>query len=154
MENTESVRWSALEYPHRKKTADWYWVLGILAVAGAVAAFILGNILFSLLIVVGAFTVALFAARHPRIVEFEIDQRGVRADIILYPYSSLISFWILEGTEEQKILLRSSKKFMPYIIIPLGDIHPLQAHEFLIERLPEEEIAEPLSHRIMDYLRF
>lgn len=154
MENIESTRWSAPEYPHREKTADWYWVLGILTIAGSAAAFILGNILFSLLILVGAFTVALFAARHPRTVEFEIDQRGVRADTVLYPYSSLASFWIIEGTEEQKILLRSVKKFMPYIIIPLGDINPLRAHEFLIKHLPEEEIVEPLSHRIMDYLRF
>lgn len=150
----DHIIWNAPEYPLRAKTADWYWALGIMAIAGAVASYILGNILFSILILIGAFTVAAYGARKPHIVEIEIDRRGVRAGGTLYPHSSLASFWIVEGKDESKILLRSHKPFLPYIIIPLGDTAPEMVHEVLSGYLTEEELAEPISQRIMDYLRF
>lgn len=150
----DHIIWSALEYPIRGKTTDWYWALGIIAVAGAVASYILGNILFSIIILLGAFTVAVYGARHPHTVEFEIDRRGIRSGATLYPYSSLVSFWIIEGAEESKILLQSSKVFMPYIVIPLGEEDPEAVREVLLNYLKEEEHAEPIAQRIMDYLRF
>jgi hypothetical protein len=148
------IIWNAPEYPLRAKTADWYWALGIMAIAGAVASYILGNILFSILILLGAFTVAMYGARKPHTVEFEIDHRGLRAGPTLYPHSSLASFWIVEGKDESKILLRSHKPFLPYIIIPLGDNDPHLIRDVLLEYLDEEELTEPISQRIMDYLRF
>lgn len=152
--NEERITWSALEYPVREKTTDWYWALGIMAIAGAVASYILANILFSILILLGAFTVAVYGARRPHIVEFEIDRRGIRSGATLYPYSSLVSFWIIEGAEESKILLQSGKVFMPYIVIPLGEEDPETVREVLLNYLKEEEHTEPLAQRIMDYLRF
>ncbi|MBI5816923.1 MAG: hypothetical protein HZB09_00660 [Candidatus Yonathbacteria bacterium] len=150
----DHIIWSALEYPIREKTTDWYWALGIMAIAGAVASYILGNILFSILILLGAFTVASYGARKPHMVEFEIDRRGIRSGTTLYPHSSLASFWIVEGVEESKILLQSGKIFMPYIIIPLGEENPEMVREVLLNYLKEEEHAEPFAQRIMDYLRF
>jgi len=153
MEN-DHITWSTLEYPIREKTTDWYWALGIMAVAGAVASYILANILFSILIILGAFTVAVYGARHPHMVEFEIDRRGIRSGATLYPHSSLTSFWVIEGSEESKILLQSSKVFMPYIVIPLGGENPEMVREVLLNYLKEEEHVEPFAQRIMDYLRF
>ncbi len=150
----DHIIWNALEYPVREKTTDWYWALGIMAVAGAVASYILGNILFSILIILGAFTVAVYGARRPHMVEFEIDRRGVRAGATLYPHSSLASFWVVERAEESKILLQSGKVFMPYVIIPLGEENPEIVREVLLNYIKEEEHAEPISQRIMDYFRF
>ena len=153
MEN-DHITWNALEYPVREKTTDWYWALGIMAIAGAVASYILGNILFSILILLGAFTVAAYGARHPHMVEFEIDRRGIRSGATRYPYSSLASFWVIEGAEESKILLQSGKILMPYIVIPLGEEDPEVVREVLLNYLKEEEHVEPFAQRIMDYLRF
>lgn len=150
----DHITWNALEYPVREKTTDWYWALGIMAIAGAVASYILGNILFSILILLGAFTVAAYGARRPHMVEFEIDRRGVRSGATLYPHSSLASFWIIEGEEESKILLQSGKVLMPYIVIPLGEENPEMVREILLNYLKEEEHVEPFAQRIMDYFRF
>jgi len=150
----ETITWSAAEYPFREKTTDWYWALGIMAVAGAVAAYIMGNFLFAVLILIGAFTVAIYGARHPRMVQFEVSRRGVRSDTVLYPYSSLSSFWIIEGAEESKILIESKKSFLPLISIPLGDTNPEAVRTFLLNYLDEHERVEPFAQRVMDYLRF
>lgn len=150
----EKLEWSAAEYPFREKTTDWYWALGIMAVAGAVASYIVGNFLFAVLILLGAFTVAAYGARRPHVVPFEISRRGIRSDTVLYPYSSLSSFWIIEGEEESKILLQSTKFFMPYISIPLGNTDPEMVRSFLLNFLEEREHIEPITQRIMDYLRF
>ena len=42
------------EYDHNPKSADWYWVLGIIAVAGAVASILFSNYLLAALIVIAA----------------------------------------------------------------------------------------------------
>jgi len=73
-ENT--IRWQGYEYDHQEKTSDWFWVLGIVALSSAATAIIFKNILFALLILIGAFTVALFAAKKPNLTHFEINRRG------------------------------------------------------------------------------
>ena len=35
--------WEGREYDHNPKSTDWYWALGIIAVAAAVAAIRLGS---------------------------------------------------------------------------------------------------------------
>src|SRR3989344_3858351 len=148
--------WRAHEHEHRERSTDWFWALGILALAGAAAAVILGNILFGILILIGAFTVALFAARRPGLFLFKIDARGINIDKVLYPYQSLESFWV-EDTRESvtpKLLLRSKKALMHHIIIPLEGISPKEVRKTLAERLPEIEDSEPLSHKILELFGF
>jgi len=151
----ESIHWQALEFEYKEKHADWYWTLGIVAVAGTLIAIILGNILFAVLIIIATFTIALYASKHPKLIDFEISARGIRAGHILHPFSTLESFWIEEGQEESlKLLLTSKKTFALQIIIPLANISANDVREYLSHRLPEVEQHESFTERIMELVRF
>lgn len=151
----ESIHWKTLEFEYKEKSADWYWTLGIVAVAGTLIAIILGNILFAILIIIATFTIALYANKHPKLIDFEISTRGIRADHILYPFSTLESFWIEEGRDGTiKLLLTSKKTFALQIIIPLANAPVHDIHEFLIHKLHEIEQHESFTERIMELVRF
>ncbi|MFZ3043564.1 MAG: hypothetical protein WA058_00430, partial [Minisyncoccia bacterium] len=55
------VEWEGREYDHGSKSADWYWALGIVAIASAIASVLFGNYLLAVLIVIAAATLALHA---------------------------------------------------------------------------------------------
>jgi hypothetical protein len=151
----DSIRWGGHEYSYSEKSVDWYWAVGIVALSGAVAAILLGNFLFGILILIGAFTLSLFAARKPNTVTFEINRRGILIDKKLFPYNTLDSFWIHEDTHHATLLVRSQKAMMPLIMIPLSE--PVDAeivHLSLSRFLEEEEHDMPISHRLVEYFGF
>jgi len=148
------IRWQAPEFITYEKGTDWYWAVGVIAITLAVAAILFGNILFSLVIIIGTAALSMQASRDPEIREFAVGDRGVQIDDTLYPYSSIISFWVENNPHEQKLLLQSEKMWMPYIVMPIAEVDPEEVRNFLINYLPEEEHQEPLSQKIMEYLGF
>jgi len=150
-----TFRWQTYEYDHSEKSSDWYWALAIIAISSAVTAILFENILFALLILVGAFTIALFAVRKPNIVNFEVNNRGVAIDRTLYQYQALDSFWILYKDDgDAVILLRSKKNLVPLIVVPLKSVDTESLHDYLLERLDEVEMDEPIAHRFLEFLGF
>jgi hypothetical protein len=150
------LEWEAHEYLHTEKAPDWYWALGLIAIAGAVAALTFNNVLFAVFILIAAFFLAIFAARKPNTVRFAVTQRGVRIDDLLYPFSSLESFAIDELTPEHtpKLILESRKIFVPRIVIPIEGVSADDVHDFLLDFLHEEDHVEPLTHHFMGWLGF
>jgi len=154
MHQNKEIKWSAYEYHTNKKSSDWYWAVGIIGTAIAVTAFLYDNILFSVFVVIGAFTLMLYASKEPRRVVFEIDGRGIKIGNNLYPYSNLRSFNVLEKEHENKLIVQSEKLMMPYLHIPLEDLSPEEVRNFLIEHLPEDDHQESLAETVMEYLGF
>ncbi len=150
----EPLVWETYEYEHSEKTPDWFWAFGIVVVTGVIASYLLGNILFAVLIAIGGFTMALLASRHPDEWTCELSSRGLKINNTLYPFSTLESFWVEDDGVTGKIILKSKKTIMPELIIPLEDLDPGYIREFLSTYLEEEEMHEPLSHIIMERLGF
>ena len=149
-----TISWQGYEYTYHEKSSDWFWALGIVALSSAVTAIIFKNILFALLILIGAFAVALFAAKAPHLIHFEINRRGVAIDNVLYPFNTLESFWIDEDVHGHlSLILKSERVIMPYIIIPLHD-ETNEIRNILLGKLKEEELHEPISHKIFEFFGF
>lgn len=152
------LRWQAPEYAHYEKTPDWYWGLGIGAVALIGLAVYLNNLLFAFVIAIAAFTISLFAARKPDIVEYALTERGIKIDNRLYPYQSLQHFWVHEKegqNDGRKLLLLSNKPLTPLMSIPVPDDIPTgDVRNSLLRFMQEEEIALPASHSLMELFRF
>ncbi|MBP9749413.1 MAG: hypothetical protein KBD21_01675 [Candidatus Pacebacteria bacterium] len=150
------ISWDAHEYVHVEKSPDWYWALGLLAIAGATGALLMENVLFAVFIIIVSFVLALVASRQPNVLRFSITQRGVRIDDTLYQYSALDSFAIDEPTPNHtpKLILKQKGFFESVIIIPILDVDADDVHDFLIAFLEEDEHIEPLTHRLMEWLGF
>jgi hypothetical protein len=155
-EELPGATWTAPEYHHSEKTKDWYWGVCIISLTIVIISFIIGNWLFALLVLVATFTLVLFAHRPPKEITIHMGSTGIIIEKTLYEYEDLESFWV--DTEENpahpKILFKSKKVFMPFIIVPLGDLDPNDVADFLIDYLPEEKHKEPLLQRLAEDFGF
>ena len=153
MEN--KISWQALEFKKKEKTIDWYWAVIIITLSIAVIAFLLHNTLFGLLIIISALSLLLFSSHEPKSIKICIDKRGVVVEKEMYPFATLDAFWIdITNEDEPKMILKSKKKILPLIILPVEEHHHLDLRDFLLKYLPETEMHEPASHKIMDKLGF
>jgi hypothetical protein len=152
---TGTIEWEAPEHYHVEKGSDWYWALGILALAIAVTALLLGNILFAIVVLLGAFLMALVGLRGPRTITFAVTPRGVRIGDDVHPYTTLASFYIEEDDPRgPQLLLRSRRALVPLLVLPLP-LEELEAVDnILAERLPEEELEESFAQRLLEFLGF
>lgn len=152
----QPITWKAHEYIYIEKGQDWYWILALVAITGAVASILFNNVLFALLILIGAGVMAVLAARKPDLVQFSLTQRGMRIDDTLYPFSSLKSFAIAEVSPRHipKLIFEPRSHFAMHIYIPLENVDVDHVHDFLLDFLPEEDHQEPLIHHIMEWLGF
>lgn len=150
----DKFSWNTLEYIHTEKTNDWYWIVGIVTISIAVVSIILNNLIFAILIIVSSFTLSLFASRKPDVVTATIDNTGVIFGKIRYPYSNLESFWVENRDNYPRLLLKSKKILMPFIVIHINEDDYDEIRGLLIRYIKEEEHTEPFLEKVMIYLGF
>ncbi len=150
----EQIEWTAPEYIHTEKTTDWYWIVMIIGISIAIISIIMNNVIFAVLIIVSCVTLALFASRPPGSIRVKINNKGVQMGNILYPYTQLISFWVIPDGRHPKVILKTKKTFMPYINILLADTDPDEVKDVLDNYIPEEEHVELFLEKLMIHLGF
>ena len=151
----DSLKWQAPEYRHYQRSNDWFWAVGIITICIAILAFIFNDALFGILILLSAGILVFYVIRIPQDVEYEINQRGIVVGKELHPYLTIESFWIeTRGNIEPKIILKSKKAFLPYIIIPVHDESADEVASILRNFLEEKELSEPVAFKVMEYLGF
>ncbi len=151
---TFRIEWDAHEYEHKERNSDWHWAVGIVAVSGAIASIIFGNIIFAILLILSVFSLTLFINRPPQTTHVVISELGVQRGTTLYPYHTLHSYFIDEDHPHKKILLRSKKTLMPLIVVPLGETEGDKIHDVLSHHLPEEYLSLPFLETILEYFGF
>jgi len=89
-----------------------------------------------------------------------LNNQGLKIKTRLYPYENIKSFWVQSGEKEGKILkpllfLHTERFFMPIISTPIEEVHAFAIRQvFLSKEVPEEEMREHLSEKIMESLGF
>ena len=146
------LRWSAYEHEHIERGSDWYWALGIVAVCAALTSILFSNVLFAIVLIVAAFTIGLIARTPPKLIAFELSDRGLRVGGTLHRWDHIIAFWVEDEHDREPLLLVDTTKFMsPNLIIPIEDIDPAEVREFLQQRVEERPMREPVSHKILEF---
>ncbi len=148
------LTWETYEYLHTEKTSDWYWIVGIVTLSMAIIAIILNNVIFGILIIVASLVLSLFASRKPDIVTIVLDNAGVTFGKTRYPYSSLESFWFESNDAHPRVLFKSNRMFMHYLVIHADNEDADDIRDFLRQHLREEEHTEPLLEKVLIYLGF
>ena len=157
MDKGKKIIWQAPDHIKDEKSADWFWVVGIVAFGAIVLAIFFKTFLLALIIALGVFVSFIMSHTEPQMAEFEINRRGVRMNGTIYTYANLESFYVIDedGYERDRIILKSRKLFMPFIILPIGnqaDHDDIRA--YLLEYLDEEEMSEPTIYKIVHHLGF
>jgi hypothetical protein len=148
-----NISWTTLEHAYRPKHASWFGALGILAAAGVVASILLNNFLFAVLIVVGGLVLGLVGARRPEPITISLTNRGILAGNRLYPYQSLVSFWVSFETDPPRLILQPKSRLTATVSFFIEDLSPDDVRLYLLDHLKEEELEEAslpetIAHRL------
>jgi len=147
----QTISWRVQTHEHIERSPDWYWALGILAVGGAAVSIYFGNILFALILLVGAASIGVLVARGPREHTVSLDKRGITMDGTLYPYQSVQTFWVEQHVEMPRLYLTTSSLLHPHIIVPLDSaLHGIDVRSHLLQYAEEEERQPRFSEEVAE----
>jgi hypothetical protein len=148
------ISWNAPTHIHKEKTSDWYWSVGIITLAIAVVCFIFGQIIPGLVFIMSSVALVLFYSKPPRVLHYEINDRGILVNDTLYPFLSLESFCIPHDYHIPRLLVKSRKTFMPLISIMIDEVDPESVREVMLRYIAETELREPMLHHVIESLGF
>jgi hypothetical protein len=148
------IAWNAPEHLYTEKRPDWYWAVGIITLALATVAFIFGNVITGIFVIVAAVALVLHASHPPKTVAYEINDRGIVADQVLYPFLTLESFCIPHDEFPPKLIVKSRKLFMPFIVIYIDEVDPEEVREIMLTYIAETQHREPILKHLLERLGF
>ena len=155
MEPNRKLEWTALEYEEKERGNDWFWALGVIILASAITSFIYTNYFFGLFLIIGGILLGTFAVKKPDLVFYELNEKGLKIRNRLYSYNNIKAFWVKRDIEKSILFIKSERVFMPIISMPIDLNHTEEIeHIMLSKNVPEEEMKEHVSEKIMDFLGF
>jgi len=156
----ERLEWTALEYEDKERDPDWFWALGIIVVTSSIASIIYGNYFFAVLIILSGVLLGFFAKKKPDVVYYELNSKGLRIRSRLYPYDNIKSFWVQIAHPDDVLMkdlffIKTERFFMPILVVPIDVSMADEIRSTMLDRnIPEEEMREHASEKIMDRLGF
>ncbi len=141
MAEDPGISWHVDTHEHRERSPDWYWGLALIALVGAGLSVFFGNLLFAIIILIGAGSLATLLLRGPREHKVSMDARGLSLDGTLYRWKSVESFWVEE--HRAQLLVTTQGVIHPQLVIPLGDRSRAQNVRNYLKRHAREEEQEP-----------
>ncbi|MBA3789197.1 hypothetical protein H0X32_02260 [Patescibacteria group bacterium] len=149
--------WHGKEYTSEEKGADWYWALGIIAVALIIVCVLFNNLLLALVVAAAAIAIALQAAKRPRIHRFAIMENGIIIDTRLYPYENMLHFSVFEYIDETippALSIKTNHVLSSHLLIPIIGYDPIEVYDYISFHLPEGKHDESPIDRLIELLQF
>lgn len=145
-----------IETEHKKRGVDWFWAIGLITLVGAVAAMFLGNAIFGIFILLAGSLLFYFNMRPIPIVSVVINEKEISINGVHYKAKKMRAFSVIKNHRDDNVLLvRTDRFFMPLLTIPLPDeIDPQEVEEMLEKKIKKEVIAEPPASVLADKLGF
>ncbi len=157
MPRTALLEWEGREYDHNPKSADWYWALGIIAVASTVASVLFANYLLAALIVIATVALALHASKQPPLHRFRLIEEGIVIGDDIHPFDRMISFSVLEDIKEEfppMLSIKTESWLSPHLIIPLEGVDVDVIYAYFLHHVDEDEHHHTFVDLVAAWLGF
>ena len=151
------VEWEGREYDHNPKSTDWYWSLGIIAVAATVASVLFGSYLLAALVIIAATALALHASKEPPLHRFRLTDEGIVIGDDVHPFDRMLSFSVLEDVQEElppMLSIKTESWLSPHLIIPLEGVDADAVYAYFLERVDESEHKHTVVDLVAAWLGF
>ena len=150
----EKIEWLAPEYEHKIQSVDWFWALGVIVVTGAIASIIYEDYFFAILLILGGILLAYFTIKKPGMVDYELNEKGLKIKNRFYPYENIKHFWVRK-TGEPMLFIQTERLFLPSVSMPIyPNIADKIKDKMLSKNVLELEMLDHPSVKIMEYLGF
>jgi hypothetical protein len=155
LDQPADVTWTASEYIAHEKPALWYVAfVFVAALIGVVIYFVTKEII---MVVAGLAALASFgimASRHPRTLDYQLDDKGVHIAEKLYPYAGFKSYTLADIGSLRAIDLIPMERFKPSVTLYFPKEQEVAILNKLSVNLPFEERNLDTIERLMHRLRF
>ena len=151
------MEWESYSRELIERSEDWFWGLIIIAFFAGVIALIFGNLLLTVIIALGTFSLYCHERRPANTrVLVKIDKRGVQLNKELFTYEKIRSFWVEEQKENKPptLILHCQRMFVPNLHIPIIGPSPEDVRETLLKFGEEEKHQETFTENIFETFGF
>lgn len=151
-----TIEWQAPEYSHKERDNDWFWAIGLITVIACGIAIWLHNYVFAVFLLISGASLIMFTFRPPQDVTYKIETRGLTMGKDSYEWKVIKSFNIKKSEKDvyDKLMVETSKYFLPIYTIPLPKELRDEIKENLLKVIPRSEIDESKSMVFMEKLGF
>lgn len=151
----QGIAWTASEFIAHSKSAGWYGLLALGALAGAGAVYLLtSDVIAASVIVIVAILFGFAAARKPRELQYVVNSKGINIGGKPYPYSGFRSFAIVQEGGVDAIWFMPLKRFKPIVSIYFDPNDGDRIIDVLSQSLPVENREPDPVDRLMHRIRF
>lgn len=151
----ESISWTASEFIAHEKTAGWYVLLALVAVAAAALIWLFTrDILPTSAVFIGMILLAYYASHQPRQQHYQLDSTGLTIGNRHLPYHEFRSFAVMQEGAFLSVELTPLKRFAMYATIYIDPADEERIIEFLSRYLPMEEARASMTDSLMRRIHF
>lgn len=149
------VTWQASEYIDHEKDGIWFvGMVGITLVLAALSIFLIKSWTFTALILVMAASVAVYARRPPRTLDYSLSLHGLQVNEKAYSLSDFRAFGIIQEGPLYSVVLIPVKRFMPSVNVYFPQEQGEQIVDLLGATIPMETVEPDAIDTLVRKLRF
>ncbi len=144
--NPDILEWSMPEYIFKNKSNDWYWSVGIIALALVALAYFINNFFFAVIAIIGGFAMMLLGAKKPVVLNVKVSPKGITINKTIFLMEDIESFCLNEDLpEEPRLFIKLKKGLSRFVSIPINKGEEKRAEDFLKKFLVEETLSESFT---------
>ena len=151
----EPITWQTAEYAHKDRSIDWFWAIGLISIAGAVAAILFKNYLFGILILLSGICLALLAKKKPDMIDITLHEDSISIAGDVYQFKKIIEWNIVREKSTDILLLVTDRKVFPLLHI---DLDPASRNDVEIHIAKyikrNDELILPHDNKILEAIGF
>lgn len=140
IKDTVILTWEAQSFEKKAKGYRWYLVTsGLILIAIGFLVWQKDWFTIVILLIVSAILFWYVQTTKPQTVNYKITPLGIYANDRLYPFSEIHSFWLVYNEKVKNLYLAFTRKYLPTLVINVGEVDPISLKNVLLRRIPEQE---------------
>lgn len=149
-----------LEWIHtparKERSKDWYISVLIVGFSGALAAILLGNVSFGVVVLLGTLVVVAIALSGERSTKIQITKQGLQINEEFYPRSHIDGFSIEDEAHSgaYKLHVQIKRTLFPVRTVVIENTHPDRVKTVMLTLTKEADVREPVLHKILEHWGF
>ena len=144
-----AIEWTRRHEPE-PKSPDWYWVVGIVATAGIIIAFLFENLLLATIVGLGAVLLMLLSRTGPQEVSCRVDHQDFLVNDTVYPLHDMEAYHIDHKHGELVLRFRTNDILMPVVVVHIPEEYLEEIDLLMRSVVPRERVDETMTHRVLE----
>lgn len=146
------LEWSAPARPYKERTREFYTTVLSIAFLLGVILLLLKEFLLIGVIIAFAFLSYVLSTHKPEDVKHQLTSQGIRTDGKLYPWNTLVNFWLRPEMSQEVVFVKTVSKIPGAILMVVSPSKRAEIIKALGDHLPLIEYQDGFVDRAGKWL--